>query len=99
MMFGCFHQSRLMRYYAFSIAIVVAFTVRANLQAAEPKPLPGTDPLTLEGDIASQLVDGVDKFLLREIDEAAGKRETFWKRDLSSAEKYDASIEPNRKRL
>ena len=34
--------------------------------AAEVVPLPGTQPLTLEGDITSQLVDGVDKFLLAE---------------------------------
>src|SRR5262245_28087480 len=30
---------------------------------ADVQPLPGTQPLTMEGDIASQLVDGVDKFL------------------------------------
>jgi hypothetical protein len=29
--------------------------------------LPGTKPLTLEGDIASHLVDGVDRFLLRQL--------------------------------
>ncbi len=61
--------------------------------------LAATAPLTMEGDIASQLVDGVDKFLLRKIDESVGKRERHWKRDFSSAEAYNKSIEPNRKRL
>src|SRR5215831_1708656 len=63
------------------------------------EPLPGTKPLTMEGDIAAQLVEGVDKFLLREIDRSVERRAKFWKRDFTSAEAYDRSIEPNRKRL
>src|SRR5262245_14604346 len=63
------------------------------------KTLPGTKPLTTTGDIASQLVEGVDKFLLREIEAAANGREKFWKRDFSSREAYTKSLEPNRKRL
>jgi dienelactone hydrolase len=62
-------------------------------------PLPDTKPLTMEGDIAAQLVEGVDKFLLREIDKSVERRAKYWKRDFSSAEAYDKSIEPNRKRL
>ena len=62
-------------------------------------PLAGTKPLTMQGDIASQLVEGVDKFLLRKIDDSVERRAEHFKRDFSSAEKYNASIEPNRKRL
>ncbi|MFM7843475.1 MAG: hypothetical protein ACKPEY_04485 [Planctomycetota bacterium] len=62
-------------------------------------PLPNTQPLTIEGDIASQLVDGVDKFLLREIDQSVARRAAFWKRDLSSPAAYDQSITANRQRL
>ncbi|HKI35163.1 MAG TPA: dienelactone hydrolase family protein [Gemmataceae bacterium] len=62
-------------------------------------PLPDTKPLTMEGDIAEQLVAGVDKFLLREIHEVEERRAKFWKRDYSSVEAYNKSIEPNRKRL
>src|SRR5262245_53973824 len=62
-------------------------------------PLPGTAPLTLEGDIAAQMVAGIDKFLLREIELSVGRREKFWKRDFSSPEAYNKSIEPNRQRL
>ena len=69
------------------------------LRAAEPETLPGTKALTLKGDIASQLVAGVDKFLLRETEDAAKNREKFWKRDFSSPAAYEKSIEPNRKRL
>src|ERR1700733_11857289 len=62
-------------------------------------PLPGTKPLTMTGDIASELVAGVDRFLLKEIDASTAKRASYWKRDSSSVAAYNASIEPNRKRL
>src|SRR5207247_2524753 len=62
-------------------------------------PLAGTQPLTIEGDIAAQMVAGIDKFLLREIDLSVERREKFWKRDVSSPEAYNKSIEPNRQRL
>jgi dienelactone hydrolase len=62
-------------------------------------PLPGTQRLTLEGDIAAQMVAGIDKFLLREIDLSVERREKHWKRDFSSPEAYNKSIEPNRRRL
>jgi dienelactone hydrolase len=67
--------------------------------AATHEPLAGTQPLTMEGDIASQLVAGVDRFLLRKIDESVERRARNWHRDFSSAEAYEKSIEPNRKRL
>jgi dienelactone hydrolase len=82
-----------------SVSSVVLFAFATSVIAAEVEPLPGTKPLTMEGDIASQLVEGVDKFLLRKIDESVAKRERHWKRDFSSAEAYNKSIEPNRKRL
>src|SRR5215813_9301216 len=62
-------------------------------------PLPGTKPLTMGGDIASELVAGVDRFLLRQVDESTARRSRHWKRDVSSAAAYEASVEPNRMRL
>ncbi len=47
--------------------------------AADPEPLAGTQPLTLQGDIPSQLVDGVDRFLLRKTEESKAKRAAYWK--------------------
>jgi dienelactone hydrolase len=67
--------------------------------AAEQQPLAGTQPLTMEGDLTSQLVAGVDKFLLHQIDASVEARKQHWKRDSSSIEAYNKSIEPNRKRL
>ncbi|MBP89494.1 MAG: hypothetical protein CMJ64_22755 [Planctomycetaceae bacterium] len=67
--------------------------------SAAAEPYPGTKPLEAEGDIASQMIDSIDRFLLREIDESVAQRAKHWKRDYSSPEAYNASVEPNRKRL
>ena len=65
----------------------------------ERSPLPGTRPLELDGDIASHMIDGIDRFLLGEIEKSVERRAAYWNRDFTSAERYDASIEPNRRRL
>jgi hypothetical protein len=62
-------------------------------------PLPGTAPLTAQGDIAAQMVDGINEYLLRATSESAAGRSAFWKPDYSSAEAYERSLAPNRERL
>src|SRR4051812_911334 len=68
-------------------------------QKVSGPPLPGTEPLTMEGDIAAAMVAGIDKFLLREIELSVERREKFWNRDFNSPEAYNKSNEPNRQRL
>jgi hypothetical protein len=69
---------------------------------APPAVLPQTAPLTMQGDIASELVAGVDRFLLRELDASLEKRKRNWPRpeagssDLASWKK---AIEPLREKL
>ena len=70
----------------------------ATVVAAD-EPLAGTKPLTAQGDLASQMVAGIDTFLLRETEDAIAKRAALWKRDLSSQARYDESVAPNRARL
>ncbi|MEZ6061502.1 MAG: dienelactone hydrolase family protein [Planctomycetaceae bacterium] len=71
-----------------------------NVRAAEEPVAPANiQALTMEGDIASQLVDGVDRFLLNQIDRAADRRDEFWNFDTSSAAAFNKSIRPNRERL
>ena len=83
----------------FLAVVIISFThLSGNAQEFGP-PLPGTKPLTMTGDIASDLVAGVDRFLLKQIDESERKREQYWKRDFSSLKAYDASVESNRKHL
>src|SRR5438067_9405858 len=81
------------------LACLSSFSAAVGQQKVSGPPLPGTQPLTTEGDIAAQMVAGIDKFLLREIELSVERREKFWKRDFSSPEAYNKSIEPNRQRL
>jgi dienelactone hydrolase len=41
-------------------------------------PLPGTQPLTAQGDLASQMVEGIDRFLLKETEATVTKRAALW---------------------
>ncbi len=58
-----------------------------------------TAPLTLEGDLASRMVDGLDRFLLGQIAAEAASRPERLTLDLTSAEALQKSLEPQRQRL
>src|SRR6185295_16939950 len=75
---------------------VSGFAVCARAQQAV---LPGTQPLALQGDLSAQMVEGIDKFLLREIERSTEQRPRFWTRNFSSREAYEISIAPNRERF
>ncbi len=85
------------------ILVLAAMAACASAQE-EPKPvahgepLPKTRPLTIEGDIAAELVAAVDRFFLRELEAAPRLREKFWAWDTASLEAWEKSIEPNRRR-
>ena len=64
-----------------------------------PSTLPGTTPLTMRGDLAFQMVDGIQRFLLRRTQEAAQERAQLWQRDYRSPEDYNRSVSPNRERF
>lgn len=61
--------------------------------------LPGTAPLEWKDDIASRMVDGIDRFLLTEIDKAEQQRSLSWRPEGTSPDAYDAWLKANRKRL
>ncbi|MCA9101476.1 MAG: hypothetical protein KDA63_10015, partial [Planctomycetales bacterium] len=75
----------------------LAVLVLAPPVAAQP--LEGTRPLETGDDIASVMVDGIDRFLLLQTEQCVDRRERYWNRDTSSYEAYERSIEPNRERL
>lgn len=85
------------RSLALLLALYLVSPAPAKGQSVEA--YPGTTPLTVEGDIASEMIDGIDRFLLQEIDASVEGRAKHWNRDFSSPEAYNKSIEPNRKRL
>ena len=61
-----------------------------------PATVLGTQPLTADKPLDVLMVEGIDRFCLKEIDRARDQRETLWKRDYSSPEAYAKSIEPQR---
>ena len=69
------------------------------LAGAAQEVLPGTQPLTLQGDLSAQMVAGIDKFFMRELEQSLAGREIFWHRDLSSPQAYEASVRTNRAQL
>jgi dienelactone hydrolase len=71
----------------------------AKTVAQPPSRIAGTELLRLEGDIASHLVAGVDRFLLGELAKSVERRKRHWGYEFSSATAYRASVEPNRRRL
>jgi dienelactone hydrolase len=79
--------------------VVSSLLVLCAATVARAGSLPGTQPLTVEGDLAAQMVDGIDRFLLRETEASIAGRPDFWKRDGSSPQQYVESVAPNRGRL
>jgi len=76
--------------------------VLAGLMLAAPAradSLPGTKPLVADGDLAAQMVSGIDAYLGRELAASVEQRHVLWKPDYSSPEAYSRSVEPNRRHL
>ena len=76
---------------------LLLLSLAAPLQADEP--FAGTKPLTQTGDVSALMLSGMEQFLLRETERSVEGRKTLWKRDFSSREAYERSIEPNRARF
>jgi dienelactone hydrolase len=61
--------------------------------------LPNTSPLTMQGDIAAQMVDAIHQFLLLKTLTQAARRTQLWNRDYGSREQYERSLASNREHL
>ncbi|HTL18528.1 MAG TPA: dienelactone hydrolase family protein [Patescibacteria group bacterium] len=75
------------------------FRIISGTEVSAVSSLPGTQPLVEQGDIASNLVAGVDRFLLRELNGSQAGRARYWHRDFSSPDAYTKSVATNRARL
>jgi hypothetical protein len=76
--------------------LVVVLIARA---AAAQSPLPGTALLTGHGDLAAEMVSGINDYLAGQSATSLAQRASYWHRDFSSSETYAGSIEPNRSHL
>ena len=74
------------------LSILLSFAVGAS----PTENLSDTNQLTMEGDIAAQMVEGIDRFVMREIEASVEARDELWNRDYSSPEAYAESVAPNR---
>jgi cephalosporin-C deacetylase-like acetyl esterase len=70
-----------------------------NLPGADEAALTGTAPLTTEGDLAIQMVDGIHRYLLHETEKQGKERVQLWSRDYTSVEHYERSVASNRERF
>ena len=61
--------------------------------------LQGTTQLTLEGDLAAQMVEVLDGYVTDATARSPEKRDALWNRDYSSHSAYTESIESNRERF
>jgi dienelactone hydrolase len=61
--------------------------------------LPNTEPFGLQGDISYHILNEAHLFVEKKIQESVRNRQAYWKRDFTSRQSYEASVEPNRKRL
>lgn len=64
-----------------------------------PEFLPGTKPLTWNGDLSAKMLDDAHKFIDEKINESIANRTKFWKRNFGSRQAYELSVEPNRRRF
>jgi hypothetical protein len=90
-------SARLVLVRCVGLVVALFLTTLSTTRAAEP--LPGTEPLVMDQPLDVVMVDGIDRFCLREIAASAAKRAQFWKPDFSTHEAYRKSVEPNRERL
>jgi dienelactone hydrolase len=84
------------RLVCFAIAV---FTLLPVVSTAADKTLPKTQPLTITQPLDEFMVDGIDRFCLRELAASPARRAKMWNRDFSSVEAYEKSIAPNRERF
>ncbi|WP_010588206.1 alpha/beta hydrolase family protein [Schlesneria paludicola] len=62
-------------------------------------PLPGTQLLKAEKPLDVLMIEGIDRFCLKEIVAARLKRESLWQRDFSNAAAYEKSLAPYREKF
>jgi dienelactone hydrolase len=82
-----------------SMACALALCIGALALAEQVHTLPGTQPLTWEGDLSERMMDGAHRFVERRIEESIESRQRYWKRDFSTRQAYERSVEPNRQRF
>jgi dienelactone hydrolase len=82
-----------------TLRCLLSLALLLSVARAQIIPLPGSAPLTVEGDLSVRMVEGISQFLLREIAQTETNRAERWQRNFSSPEAYELSTQPNRARF
>src|SRR3954465_10346705 len=80
-----------MRHHLLAVALLLSLPAFAADDV-----LPNTQPLTLQGEFPTMMLDGAHRFVERKITESIDSRQKHWHRDFSSDEAYEKSIAENR---
>jgi dienelactone hydrolase len=81
------------------MACALALYLGASAPAQQAHTLPGTQPLTWDGDLSARMMDGAHRFVERKIEESIHTRQRYWTRDFASRQAYERSVEGNRQRF
>ncbi|MBP90454.1 MAG: hypothetical protein CMJ64_27735 [Planctomycetaceae bacterium] len=81
-----------------SLAAVIVSLAASSAYAVDPV-LPGTSRLTLKRPVDEIMVEGINRFCLRELANSHKRRATAWQRNYSNAAAYSSSIQANRDRF
>jgi dienelactone hydrolase len=81
------------------VFLIFCYLTIADREVEAGDPLPGTQPLTSQGDLAAKLVDAADRFLLDRLQRSMQHRDAHWERDFDSPTAYEQSVLKNRQRL
>lgn len=83
------------------LVLIGSFCLLSTIGLAQDRPivLPGTQPLTADKPLDVLMVEGIDRFCLKEIEKAREQRESLWQRDYSSVEAFQLRVAPYREKL
>ncbi|HSW45651.1 MAG TPA: dienelactone hydrolase family protein, partial [Phycisphaerae bacterium] len=82
------------------LSIACSSPVRAQLSTSQPASvLPGTTLLDDHGDLAAEMVAGIDRFLIRELGNVPRRRCVLWPTNPTSIKSYIESVAPHREQL
>ena len=81
------------------VTLISVLTLGALTARAADSVLPGTQRLTVEQPLDERMVQGINRFCLRELAAAAQRRGELWSRDDTTPEGYAATIAPHRVRF
>ena len=83
----------------FVMTLAVCLCVTSTFAQDRSAQVPGTQPLTIDKPLDVFMIEGLDRFCLKEIEKAREQRDSLWKRDYSSLEAYEIGRASCRERV